>query len=436
MKSSARTVLLLLGDMLSLYLAFFAMLEIAFFHAVTTDLIYLHAFPFLILGMSWIFIFFLFDLYDTKSSRLTIPRLQKIFLAFILSVLVGFAFFYLIPFFYITPKSNLLIFASVTLLLFILWRRVFYLIFASYFQRSVAFVVSEEKNLRHVQDLKKYIDTYPQSGFKVTHIYKNFDSLLNANPSEVPQVLIVSKEIWQDQKNFIKIQNMRCEVLDLSEAYEDILGRIPVETIDEGWFIHNVNYNQIKIKSVFERTFSILLAIIMVIITLPITVLIAVLIKLEDGGNIFYTQSRVGKNNKQFKLYKFRSMVKDAEKDGPEWSTKNDPRATKIGNILRKIHLDEIPQMLNVILGDMTIVGPRPERPVFVEALEKEIPFYNLRHIITPGFTGWAQIKFRYARDVMDSKEKFEYDLYFLKNKNFFMDLGIIARTIQIVFTH
>ncbi len=136
------------------------------------------------------------------------------------------------------------------------------------------------------------------------------------------------------------------------------------------------------------------------------------------------------------KAYKFRSMSMDAEENGPQWSSKKDNRTTNIGRIIRSLHIDEIPQMWNIIRGDIALVGPRPERPEFVEELEHKIPFYYLRHSIIPGFTGWAQIKFRYAGNVIDSKEKFEYDLYYMKNRNIFMDLGILARTVQIIFTH
>ena len=229
--------------------------------------------------------------------------------------------------------------------------------------------------------------------------------------------------------------------MDLAYAYEDILGRIPIEAIDESWFMHNIRSSNNKKYDLWNRFFGIILSIFILIITSPILLIISILIKFSDGGPIFIRQKRVGKNGKIFKLFKFRSMIaldKDgqAENGKPVWALKEDPRITSIGKIIRKLHLDEIPQMLNIIKGDITFIGPRPERPEFVEKLEKEIPFYFLRHTITSGFTGWAQIKYRYANTVKDSKEKFEYDLYYIKNRNIFIDFGIILRTIQIIFTH
>jgi lipopolysaccharide/colanic/teichoic acid biosynthesis glycosyltransferase len=129
-------------------------------------------------------------------------------------------------------------------------------------------------------------------------------------------------------------------------------------------------------------------------------------------------------------------MRKDAEKDGAQWAAHNDSRVTRVGAILRKTHIDEIPQLWNIIKGDLALVGPRPERPEFVEKLKQEIPYYFLRHIVKPGFTGWAQIKYRYARTVDDSREKFEYDLYYIKNRSLLLDLGIVVKTVQIIFTH
>jgi lipopolysaccharide/colanic/teichoic acid biosynthesis glycosyltransferase len=175
--------------------------------------------------------------------------------------------------------------------------------------------------------------------------------------------------------------------------------------------------------------------------TSPLLAIIILAIKIEDHGPIFIRQERYGKHGKKFKLYKFRSMIVlgadgQAETGTAVWATVNDPRVTRVGKITRKLHLDELGQMINLIKGDLTLVGPRPERSEFVAELEKQIPYYFIRHTIQPGFTGWAQIKFRYARTVMDSQEKFEYDLYYLKNRNFFLDIGIILKTVQIIFTH
>ncbi len=435
MKNRARTMLLLFGDVVTLIMAFFFMLYVAFPQQHIKDVAHLHALPFFILGIIWIIIFFIFNLYSTQATRPTIPHLQHIALAFIVALVISMGFFYIIPLFYIAPKTNLLIFNITSFIFFITWRRIFYNIFASYFRKDVVFIVGKNNN-KLAKDLENYIKLYPQSGFNIAGIYETLEEFFKNQNGTYPQVFLVSKDIWHNEENFKKLYNTKSEIMDLAYAYEDILGKIPLEAIDESWFMHNVQSSQKKIDNVIERIFVIILAILILLITSPVLLIIAILIKISDGGHIFYSQTRTGKNSENFELHKFRSMVPNAEKNGPEWSSKEDTRVTPVGKIIRTLHFDEIPQMWNVIKGDITLIGPRPERPEFVEKLEKEIPFYYLRHNITPGFTGWAQIKFHYAGNVMDSKEKFEYDLYYLKNRNIFMDLGILLRTIQIIFTH
>ena len=170
------------------------------------------------------------------------------------------------------------------------------------------------------------------------------------------------------------------------------------------------------------------------IVFLPFGLIISLLIKLESPGPVFYTQERVGRNGKPFKIIKFRSMVSDAEKDTtPQWAQKNDPRITRLGRFLREIRLDEVPQLINILKGEISFVGPRPERPYFVAELEKSIPFYSQRHVTKPGLSGWAQIRYRYGATVDDAIKKLEYDLYYIKNLSIFLDLMILLETIQVV---
>lgn len=211
--------------------------------------------------------------------------------------------------------------------------------------------------------------------------------------------------------------------------------KIPLSSISENWFLENFREKEGNLYDKVKRIIDIVLASLILLLAFPFWLFIALSIKLEDRGPIFYFQERVGKNKKTFLLIKFRSMKVEAEKEtGPIWTEKEDFRVSKVGKVLRITHLDELPQMINVLKGDISLVGPRPERPEFVARLEKEIPYYHIRHFIKPGFTGWAQIKFRYARSVMDSLEKFQYDLYYLKNRSFLLDLLILLKTFQLFF--
>ncbi|MCX7983455.1 MAG: undecaprenyl-phosphate glucose phosphotransferase [Bacteroidetes bacterium] len=189
-------------------------------------------------------------------------------------------------------------------------------------------------------------------------------------------------------------------------------------------------------EEVAKRMLDIVVSLCALVISLPLWVIIAILIKLTSHGPILYKQVRVGKNGKHFNILKFRSMRVDAEKGtGPVWAGKNDPRVTSIGRILRKTHLDELPQFINVLIGDMSLVGPRPERPYFVEKLSKEIPLYNRRHRVRPGITGWAQIKHKYDESVEDVKMKLKYDLYYIENISWRLDLKILLNTLYIMIT-
>jgi lipopolysaccharide/colanic/teichoic acid biosynthesis glycosyltransferase len=415
--------------------AFFIMLEIAFSNNISQEVIDSHLFPFIIVFCIWLFIFFLFNLYDAQSIKPTIPNLRKIGIASIVALTASTVLFYIIPTFGITPKTNLIIFSIIFLFLFFIWRRIFYKIFAVYFQKSVVFVIDKNRDGNYAQELINYMRTYPQSGFSVLGFYASIKEFME-NSSTPADILIVSKNTLTDGQEMKLIYNNIENILDLTYAYENILGKIPVDSIDETWFLHNIRNTSETLYNKIAYLFNVIFIIMIFIITSPILLITAIFIKLEDKGPIFYTQLRVGKRGKIFKLYKLRSMIVDADKGGAEWTEKNDGRITKIGKIIRKLHIDEIPQLLNIIRREMVLVGPRPEIPSFEDKLRKEIPHYGLRHIITPGFTGWAQIKWRNARGITESKEKFEYDLYYIKNRNVFMDLGIILKTVQIIFTH
>ena len=206
--------------------------------------------------------------------------------------------------------------------------------------------------------------------------------------------------------------------------------------VSESWIVENINNQKDLLYKIISRAIEILFAVIVLAVFSPIIFIVAILIKLEDKGPVFYTQKRVGLNDKDFNIIKIRSMKINAEENGARWTEVSDERITKVGRIIRKLHIDEVPQMINILRGELALFGPRPERPEFVRELIKEIPHYSIRNIVHPGFTGWAQIKYRYANSVLTSKEKFEYDLYYIKNRNIFMDFGIFVRTIQVIFKH
>ncbi|HLZ99773.1 MAG TPA: TIGR03013 family XrtA/PEP-CTERM system glycosyltransferase [Steroidobacteraceae bacterium] len=227
------------------------------------------------------------------------------------------------------------------------------------------------------------------------------------------------------------------EVIELSTFFERETGKVRVDVLNPSWMIFGDGFNRSSARRLTERGFDFLASVILAALTCPIVVLIALAIKIEDGWRapIFYFQTRVGFENKLFKLIKFRSMRVDAEMDGtPRWAAPSDPRITRVGMVLRKLRLDELPQIFNVLVGDMRFVGPRPERPHFVDSLNTQIPYYRERHFVKPGITGWAQLCYSYGASLNDATEKLQYDLYYIKNQSLMFDFIILLATLEVVF--
>ena len=214
---------------------------------------------------------------------------------------------------------------------------------------------------------------------------------------------------------------------------EQLVGKLSLENLYPSSLIFSNGFNSSPIFKKIKRYTDIAISILGLAIILPVSLLIAMAIKLDSKGPIFYKQDRVGEDGEIFNLFKFRSMRIDAEENGPVWAMVDDNRVTRVGGIIRKLRLDEIPQMINVIKGEMSFVGPRPERPFFVEKLTGEIPFYSHRHSIKPGITGWAQLYCPYGASKEDALEKLKYDLYYIKNMSLLMDLTIVLETIKVV---
>ncbi|WP_224249144.1 sugar transferase [Hyalangium gracile] len=220
-------------------------------------------------------------------------------------------------------------------------------------------------------------------------------------------------------------------VYDATGFCERVLRRIPVQFLRASDFAFADELTQSPTRRAFKRAFDVFVASLLLVLASPVLVLVALAIKLDSKGPIFYRQERVGLGGKSYWLWKFRSMRTDAEKNGAVWARANDDRVTRVGRFIRKTRIDEIPQVINVLVGDMSFVGPRPERPVFVEQLKQQIPFYGLREAVKPGITGWAQIRYPYGASVEDARNKLEFDLYYVKNGSLFLDLGIIFHTVR-----
>jgi sugar transferase (PEP-CTERM system associated) len=224
------------------------------------------------------------------------------------------------------------------------------------------------------------------------------------------------------------------QVTDLPRFFERVHGRVPIESLKVSWLIYGNGFRQTWLRRVVKRAFDIVVAAVLLPTALPLMVVIACLISLDGGAPIIYRQERVGCRGQRFTLLKFRSMTKDAEKDGQaSWASINDARVTAIGRFMRRTRIDELPQLINVLRGEMSFVGPRPERPTFVAMLTEQIPFYAVRHSVKPGLTGWAQVRYTYGANVEESIKKLEYDLYYVKNHTLLLDMLVLFKTVRVV---
>lgn len=422
-----KKLFILLGDGLALAISFLITLFISFPNDLARQ-IQTHAEPFLLMYAIWILIMYIFNLYDNQNIRPTVLTAQRIALALLACGVVGISMFYLLPIFSISPKSNLFLNLIIFGLAYTALRRLTSRMVTGQFREKIGILgITPESS-----ELFETLRGANNIGYHALIISNSIDEILSFTPRI--EKVIIAQDI--DTHSLIKITKHGLQTMTLVKAYEQTYEKIPVSLMDDSVTVEILSKEKNIFYKFFSRLLGIAVSLSILLITLPITLISALLIKLEDGRAVFYKQTRVGRHHKHFLIWKFQSMKANAESNGAVWADTKDSRITRFGNILRKLHIDEIPQMINILKGDIALVGPRPERPEFTQQLETQIPYYFLRHSINPGFTGWAQIKYRYARTVNDSQDKFEYDLYYLKNRNIFLDVGILLKTVQIIFTH
>jgi sugar transferase (PEP-CTERM system associated) len=394
-----------------------------------------------------------FDLYDFSNpvdfSSLSLRLLQAIGVATIILALVYVIF----PF--IIIKTDIYVPSISLSIVFIISLRILYtkMINRGMFNQKIILLGSSHLAHDIIEKISDKIDCgytiscivlespedeakINQEGFLV-FIRDNLDGLFDfAKQYNIKKIVVALKE---KRGGFPTEELLDCriggiDVLDGTTFYEMLTGKLLVEQVNPGWLIFSEGFKKSYFGLTLKRVADILFSFILMIITLPIILMASLLIRLDSKGDIIYSQERVGKRKKIFHIYKFRSMVENAEElSGPVWAGEDDPRITRVGKRLRQLRIDELPQLWNVFKGDMSFVGPRPERDNFVRELEKLIPYYHKRHTIKPGLTGWAQVNYGYGATIEDATEKLNYDLFYIKNVSFLLDLVIVFRTVKIV---
>jgi len=396
-----------------------------------------HLKPFSIIFVIWVVIFYLADLYKEKRLKISPATIQVFILAIVIGVVSSIILLYLFPeFFKLTPKTNLVIFALVFGILDFGWRSLLFKVFILTGWRNRLLIIGDSSAINEVIS---YLKTNPQFGYNLIAQIKEY--LERKTESDIKKIItdqkinniVIQTNLKKDPniiKSIYKLLSSRIAIMDFVGFYETIFQKLPLEELEEGWFIEKITTSR-HLYEFIKRTADIILALILGIILLPAALIIAILIKLDSRGPIIYKQERIGFNDKSFILYKFRTMVVD--QSGPLWTTKADKRLTLIGKFLRYTHLDEIPQLYNILKGDISFIGPRPERRELVE-LYKQLPYYEIRHIIKPGLTGWAQLNYKPSASLEEAKEKLQYDIYYIKNRSLVLDVLIILKTIKYLF--
>jgi sugar transferase (PEP-CTERM system associated) len=397
--------------------------------------------------------FYLFDLYDLPATR----RYRRVIINLVIALSVATVLLSIV--FYVVPALQIgrgVFLVDVTLIVAIIpaWRLV-----VAWSAGHPEFGVRERVLIlgsgdQAVELARATLERHA-SGFHIVGFVDNKPELVGKSLIN-PKVIGLTKDIGMlvdqhqidrivvavaDRRGVFPTEDLlglslsgRVAVEESARYYERLTGRIDSEMLRPSWLIFSRGNRFSDLEYHVRRVLNVGLAAVGLVLSLPIMLLTALAVKLESRGPIFYVQERVGKNGRTFKIIKFRSMRVGAEaKSGPVWAEENDPRVTRVGRIIRKLRFDELPQFVNVIRGNMNFVGPRPERPMFVEQLSEMVPYYSQRHVVKPGLTGWAQIKYPYGASVEDSIEKLRYDLYYIKNQSLLLDAIIMFETFKIM---
>ncbi len=421
--------LIILPDIALLYAALFLAMRLRYPEGLDSESLRSHLIAFSVLFAVWLLVFFIHGLFEIRVFRRYTDIIFGLFSASAVSLMVSVIYFYFQPQLILTPRRFLLVLIAISFILLLAWYLlVRYILKNKLFEEVYLFSFDGE-----LKELEAEIKKHEYLGVKVLGHLSEQD--LASLSIKKDQGIILPDNVYNKPEvinQFFKLRTLGIPFYNFQDFYEKLLRRVYISRLTEAWFLENVNYREKRFYNIIKRftdLFFGILAILPFIVTFPI---IALLIKLTSKGPIFFVQQRVGKNGNFFKVYKYRTMS-----GGPTntWTAVSDPRITGFGRFLRKSRLDELPQLINLIIGNMSLVGPRPEQPHIVAELKNQIPFYDERHLVKPGITGWAQLNNTYAASAEETKLKLQYDLYYIKNRSFLLDLEIILKTFYYIFT-
>lgn len=442
MRISLKKLVLLVGDWAGLYASLFLLMLIRYGAdwEANWDI---HLRPFSLVFPLWIVTLYGTYLYETRFLRFNINTLRVIGTAIAIALVISILAFYVFPPGLIYPRRNMVIFGAIYGAVLAFWRWLFSQALKNRIKTNVVFIGGGTET----DELLTFFKDHPHLGYETKGVFdeRSFDpETVERLVREKGVRLIVAKSPHDGAhltKHLFQILASGATIIDLEEFYERTLNKVSPEMLNDPWFIRNLENMTRDAYQFSKRALDIAIALLGLVFLSPFLTLAAVFIKLDSKGPVLYKQERVGKQGKVFTIYKLRTMRAlapdgSAETEGAVWADPGrDARVTRVGKILRRWRIDEVPQLWNVLTGDMSFVGPRPERPEFVKELRERIPYYDMRHLVRPGMTGWAQINYGYGKSVEDARIKLQYDIYYARNRSIVLDLAIIVKSMKILLT-
>ncbi len=433
-------LVLLLGDLGAFVLALWLSLLIRNLALPSKELFLVHLLPFCLLFILWILVFFIAGLYEKHTSILKSKLPSILANTQIANSALAVVFFYFIPFFGITPKTILFIYLFVSFILVLLWRLFGYSVISHGHPNNAILIGSgdemkellEEVNSNSIYNIK-FISSVDLSRADEKGFWDEIISHIYSEDVSVIAIDLANKNVDPVLSHLYNLIFSEIRFIDMHKIYEEIFKKVPLSLLKYDWFLENVSTQPNRTYDVLKRTMDIVISLPLAIISLLLYPFIWMVIKFDDGGPLFISQERVGRHGRTIHLRKFRSMERNDLNLGS--TTHGENKVTRVGRILRDTRIDELPQLWSVLKGDLSLIGPRPELPTGVAHYTEEIPYYNVRHLIKPGLSGWAQLYQdkhpHHGVDTLETANKLSYDLYYIKNRSFLLDLKIALRTLQ-----
>lgn len=450
MSNTFKQLVIVSGDTLGLYLALFLALLSRYQKNPWPETWTAHWPTFSLIFFLWLVIFYLSGLYDLRKTKNDLQFFSSFLVGLGINLLIAIGYFYIVNLANLSPKTILLLLMAIYLPLFALWR-----LLAHFLLRSSTFVARLLflDLTKEARELISIFSNNPQLGYNAIAVaaeeqnqflneipstvekLSGFDGLLNYIKTKKIDTIVLSLANTDTSLNRLLYETIlsRVNIANINSFYEMITHRVPLAALSETWFLENLKETRKNVYDKIKLATDFVLAALMMMSFLILLPVLSLIIYLGDRGPIFYRQTRVGRDGKIFTIWKFRTMKVGAENNGPQFAAVGDSRVTAVGKILRLSRLDELPQAINILKNEMSFIGPRPERPEFVAELQKLMPYYNARHLIKPGLTGWAQVNYNYTDSFEGNLMKLQFDLFYIKNRSLLVDAITLLKTIKLI---